>query len=36
MPALLEIEGFFVCQVLNRIKGNIKGKFVKFCANRGK
>jgi hypothetical protein len=36
MPALLEIEGFFVAQVLNNKRGNIKGKFVKFCANRGK
>ena len=35
MPALLEIEGFFVCQVLDNKKGN-RMKFVQFCANRGK
>ena len=36
MPASLEIEGFFVCQVLNNKRRNIKWEFAKFCANKGK
>jgi len=36
MPASLEIEGFFVVQVLNNKRRNIKWEFAKFCANKGK